>query len=1077
MNSEKFYDNERPDPVFLNPAVFSNLQYNFSMASIPEIYIPTRYRLQDKLGQGGMGVVYRATDRLTGSTIALKQVQVPAEYLQFMSRPSETISHSLQTALGREFQTLATLRHPNIISVLDYGFVQTETGPQPFYTMTYLPEAETLLDAGKELSINEKLDLVQQTLQGLAYLHRRGILHRDMKPENVLVVDGQVRILDFGLALSQREARKEDAPSGSSAYLAPELWEDGSPGIASDLYALGVMAFELLGGQHPFGTLDHGFVDRVLDAAPDLDLMGVNDDLCQVIAKLLAKSPDARYHHAGEVQATLHSAQGQQVPPETSLIRESFLQAAAFVGRKTELDQLTEALEQTVAEQSPVWLIGGESGVGKTRLADEVRIQAMLQGLTILRGQSVEGGSLPFQLWREPVRRLLLMHPDIPDLQAGILKDIVPDMDGLLDRGVVDAPKLDGRAYQQRLILAILDLFRNLSEPVLLLLEDLQWAGESLAVLQQMLKVIEQFPGVMVLGNYRHDERPDLPEELSGAQTLILERLEETEVAKLSQAMLGEVASSPHIVSLLTQETEGNTFFIVEVMRALAEEAGQLDEIGRMTLPEGVFTGGMARLMRRRIQKVAVVDQALLQLAAVVGRQLDVAVLGVLAPDKNIPAWQHRVGDAAVLSVRDDQWEFAHDKLRETLLDELTREEQRELHRQVAEALETVYPEDSSYHEALLGHWHQAGDLDKEIQYLELVAQHLIQITGAHEQAHALLRRGLALLPPTDERRVALLNQQAVSSWRQGDYAQCQELAWQAREFAAQLGDQQGIANSLNSLGLIAYFQGEYATAHDYQRKSLAIGQAIDDQPGIANTLMHLGNIALHQSDDTAALDYQQQSLTICQALGDQRGIAANLGNLGMIVAGQGDHIAARDYHQRSLAIFEAIGDQQGIANSLSNLGFVAYDQRDYAAARDYHQQSLTIIQTIGDQWGIANALINLSFVHLHLRSEQAQPSLHRSLAIAQDIQAVPLILEAVMGFARFYLQGIQAAHAAELCGLVQHHPTFDSEVQIRLDELLPQLKERLPSAELQAALERGKTLDLDTVVAELLEEVGEDNA
>ncbi len=207
-----------------------------------------RYRLQDKLGEGGMGIVYRATDRLTGDTIALKQVQVPVEYLQFMSRPSESMSQNMQTSLAREFQTLATLRHPNIISVLDYGFVQIETKPQPFYTMTYLSEAVTLVAAGEHLSVPDKITLLQQTLQGLAYLHRRGILHRDLKPENVLVVDGQVRILDFGLALLQREARKEDASYGSSAYLAPELWEEGSPGISSDLYALGVMAFELLGG-------------------------------------------------------------------------------------------------------------------------------------------------------------------------------------------------------------------------------------------------------------------------------------------------------------------------------------------------------------------------------------------------------------------------------------------------------------------------------------------------------------------------------------------------------------------------------------------------------------------------------------------------------------------------------------------------------------------------------------------------------------------------------------------------------------------------------------------------------------
>ncbi len=82
------------------------------MTTTPETLLPLRYRLQGKLGQGGMGVVYRATDRLTGNTIALKQVQIPAEKLTFMSRPLTTVRQDMQLALGREFQTLDTLRHP-----------------------------------------------------------------------------------------------------------------------------------------------------------------------------------------------------------------------------------------------------------------------------------------------------------------------------------------------------------------------------------------------------------------------------------------------------------------------------------------------------------------------------------------------------------------------------------------------------------------------------------------------------------------------------------------------------------------------------------------------------------------------------------------------------------------------------------------------------------------------------------------------------------------------------------------------------------------------------------------------------
>ncbi|MCP4514685.1 MAG: AAA family ATPase, partial [Delftia sp.] len=230
-----------------------------------------------------------------------------------------------------------------------------------------------------------------------------------------------------------------------------------------------------------------------LHAEPDLRVLGVAEGPAQVLAKLLVKEPGARYHQAGTVLADLSVALGRPQPVESQAIRESYLQAATFVGRERELAQLNNALTQVTDGQSAVWLVGGESGVGKTRLVDELRIQAMVKGIAVMRGQAVEGGGLPFQLWREPVRRLLLMQ-DVPDLQAGILKDLVPDIDSLLGREVPAAPRLDGHAYQQRLILAIVDLFRNLPEPVLLLLEDLQWTSESLAVLQQMQRVIAQLP-------------------------------------------------------------------------------------------------------------------------------------------------------------------------------------------------------------------------------------------------------------------------------------------------------------------------------------------------------------------------------------------------------------------------------------------------------------------------------------------------------------------------------------------------------------------------------------------------------
>jgi hypothetical protein len=141
-------------------------------------------------------------------------------------------------------------------------------------------------------------------------------------------------------------------------------------------------------------------------------------------------------------------------------------------------------------------LIGGESGVGKSRLLDELRTHALVKGFIVVRGQAVEGGGLPYQLWREPLRRLALMTA-LTDLEAGVLKEIVPDVSALLGREVADAPALPGDSGRQRLNVTIV-VFKRQAAPMMVLLEDIQWAnkGGTLAALDAS--------GIRAVGDREH---------------------------------------------------------------------------------------------------------------------------------------------------------------------------------------------------------------------------------------------------------------------------------------------------------------------------------------------------------------------------------------------------------------------------------------------------------------------------------------------------------------------------------------------------------------------------------------------
>jgi eukaryotic-like serine/threonine-protein kinase len=1028
--------------------------------------IQNRYQIVGTLGEGGMGIVYKAYDRLDKHYVALKQVLLPTYDLMFASKVETEDTEKLRLSLAQEFSILATLRHPHILNVLDYGF--DEQG-HPYYTMTLLDKAADFRTYALQQTTERKYRLLVQLLQAVHYLHRRNILHRDLKPANVLVTpQGQVKVMDFGLAKVTVQNARDSArveTGGTLLYMSPELVQGEQASVASDLWAVGIMAYEILLGRSPFSR---DSVVRLLTEimTQAIDFGGLSAEASEWLVRLLDKDPGQRPASAYDAMLALYKVRQLPIPEDDQAIRESFLQASTFVGRDAELTQLTDAL-QVIDAQNAFFLVGGESGVGKSRLLDELRIRALINKITVLRGQAVEGGGLTFQVWRPIVRRLLLMVK-VTDLQAGTLKDLVPDVSELLDRDVPDAPELTGRAYQERMTLTIVDLLRTVERPLLLLLEDLQWAGQSLAPLQQILQVQKQLSALMVVANYRDDESPGLPDALNSMTHLKLERLDATAIKALSAAMLGSAGADKTVTQMLEKQSEGNAFFIIETVRALAEESGHLEQIGRATLPPNVFTGGMQTVMRRRLNKVDAQHHAIQTLAAVIGREIDAQLLEHRYNRASIDAWLNNAAEYGVVDVQDNTWRFAHDKLRETVIADVTAEAKPTLHYAAAEAIEAVYPDDATYHEPLLRHWREAGDLDKELSYLDPVARQMIDIQGTYAVAQDLLEHLLQRLPEDDPRRVMPLNWVANLHRRRGQYADARSSAERARQLAERTQDDSGLANALNNLGMVAFEQGDYDRAGDLYQPALAIRQQINDKRGIATSLNNLGTIAYYRGDQVRAVELYEQSLAIRQEIGDQRDMAGNLHNLGIIAHGQGMTERAIELYEQSLAIRRQIGDQNGTALSLHHLGMIAHDKGDYDRATDLHQQSLAIYERLGGRRGIAAGLYHLGMVAhdqgdydraialyvpaLALEHELGNPhgiasSLHylgvivaeqgnvdlardffqQSLTIArqvedQALQSESLCYRAWVAFdrgdadaPRYFAQGLSIAHAAEI--------------------------------------------------------------
>ncbi len=1128
--------------------------------------IGNRYIIVDKVGEGGMGTVYRALDGLTGQTIALKRVAIPHTFQQ----PNDE-TNGMRMALAQEFRTLATLRHPHVIGVLDYGFDEHR---QPFFTMDYLEGAQTLLDAGRQQPLEGRIELVLQMLQAVAYLHRRGIIHRDLKPANVLVSNGQVKVLDFGLSIFYEQAETpEDEIAGTLAYLAPEVIRGERPSESADLYAIGVMIYELLTGHHPFDSGNvNQLVSDVLMSRPDLaplysllpttkidtvsflsDLQidtdhlsetdstdfivlepfeaelsvdepihsentnlfweddGDNPSLVNIVDRLLAKTPAARYLTANEVIERLCLAIGQSAPVESAAIRESYLQAARFVGRENELSRLEEALALAVQGKGSSWLVGGESGVGKSRLLDELRVRALVDGCLVLRGQTIEEGGIPYQLWREPLRRMALTIP-LSDLDAGILKDIVPDIDRLQRREIPDVTELEGSAYRQRLMGTIASLFQQHQQPSLILLEDLQWSKERLDVLKLINGLVADLP-LLIVATYRDEESPNLTESLPEMNLMKLERLTPQNIAALSVSMLGEAGAQPHIVNFLHRETEGNVYFMVEVVRVLAEEAGQLGKVTRFTLPQQVAAGGIRSVMQRRLSRIPEDGMPLLRLAAVAGRELQLELLEQVKGAINLEEWLTTCANCAVIEVQEGVWRFSHDKLRDATQETISAESRPLLHKQIAEGIEAVHGADPDQAAILAQHWHSAGDMLKERIYLQQAGEHALSIS-AFSDAVTHLERALELLPTTtppsaDPRPIRahlLLKlgealkymgeyvtatthiEEALGLQReagdkesiaealvelgdllnyQGEYARASQVCEESLQIYREINHVPGMAWALDRAGLIVFQQGDYAGATKFCEEALALGRSINDSKVLASSFNNLGMAAFVQGDYPTATGYFGETLALSRANGESRRAAAALLNLGSAAGEQRDYDAANRCFEESLEIFRRIGERRGVGLALENLGVIAQFQEDYDRATYYMEESLTVARAIGNRGGIANTLVNLgNTARTQGQTEHAKNLYHQALYYAQEIEAVSLMLEVLTELAALNSDDVQAL---KWLGLIMNHPSAFERTRQVATPVLDKLKLRLTSEEVEANLEQGKGLDLKTVIADML--------
>lgn len=706
-----------------------------------------RFRVIRPLGKGGMGVVYEVRDARRNEVVALKTLR----------RNGAVDLYRLK----REFRSMADVAHPNIVCLYEL-FVEDD---RPFFTMELVRGVnfvEFVRGADRlHLSIERLVPALQQLTLGLSALHRRGMLHRDVKPSNVLVTPGgRTVLLDFGLVAGGDDRSRDTIDGGTPAYMAPEESAGATPSPAGDWYGVGATLYEALTGRLPFeGSVATVLRDkRTGDPRPPKDVdAAVPDDLSVLCMTLLHRDPVDRAH----ADAVL------RIFPQGPVRLPSPKPSTLFVGRRDELGTLHDAESAVRRGDARTVSLHGPSGIGKTALVRAFVTNATQNGAMVLAGRCYENESIPYKGLDgvvDELSRLLLSLPD-ETLEALLprgsreLTTVFPVLRGVpaMARAAARTGAVDVDPFQlrRRALAALRRLLRDLAcrQPLVVWIDDLQWAdADSMQLLDELLAPPDP-PPMLTLLSFRGEAVAPTPflralidrAGRDGHQAVPLEPLSDSESRQMVDGLMAATTSlAAADQHRLMSEAAGSPFMLEQLAWYAVDAAAT-----------SIAAPTLAGMLDTRLDALAVEARAFLQTLAICGRPMASDVMcdaSGVDTDRQTLIVTLRASHLIRASGSSDRVEPYHDRIREALAARVRPELTRDIHRRVAAALIARHSDDS---EALFEHHRGAGEHELAAVQAGAAAAKAAD-TLAFDRAATFYQHAIALSPATS----------AVPAWK-----------------------------------------------------------------------------------------------------------------------------------------------------------------------------------------------------------------------------------------------------------------------------------------------------------------------
>lgn len=978
------------------------------------------YQVQGVLGRGGMGVVYEAVHE-NGEHAAVKTVRVATEStLESIRREIlmlRELRHPGVVAIrdhgvngdGTPWYAMELLHGRTLRDDLRVWFPAPD-GPddstrdlkkgtsRPAHDENAAIAPRRAPPRPPPYSLRHIATLFRHICEPLAYVHGEGVIHRDLSPNNLFIIsiDGVDRpvLFDFGLAAQFAAAEAREVLEfggyalGTIHYMAPEQARGEVVDARADIYSLGCILYEALTGRPPF--LDEGkravLLQHLEDAPrPPSAVAPACAAFDELVLRMLAKRPRDRVGYVDDVAlalARIAADEGSTDPlPEPRRSR-AYTYRAGFVGRGDIIREVDAKLGKLAVGRGCTVALVGASGAGKTRLAAEIATRAASVGIRVVAGEcdpvavneAVRAAPL------HPLRPLLRTIADRCREGGRAEADRVLGADGHLlaayEPAISPFVRISERSStgvaRFRLFSVLREVIASVvsEEPLLLVLDDLQWADElTLAFLRFVGHDFFSRSRIALLLTARADEMtPELEASLRAldATRFDVPRLDRDAVGAMVRDMLALDEEAPMLADYVSTRSGGNPLFAAEYLRIAVDQGVVVrDDSGRWKIRHRddesydrlPTPGSVQELGRRRLELLGEHARALAVAAAVLGRSCDSAVLtataAMSADDANAGIAEliqrHVVEDANGLL------RFEHDSLRELAYATLSIDARRVLHRRAAISVEAYHRDDADFplrFAELAHHWERAGDRGLAADYLDRAAENALA-TAAFGEARTMLAHLLELASDADPvRRARWLRKLGDASYALGDLAGLASYSRQALD---------ALDRALPSSKLRLGVRVAAGLAQQLWSRTLRRAPATKVDPAMLEAALASARMTTHYffNDDSLGLVHAALSaINLAERGGGddlpiaeiyaQLGYASGLARLGGV---------ARGYFAQARAVAHRTKDSGGLIKTLNTEAAFAIGIGDWEEVRKTGAEALALAREIRNPQDAEDAL------------------------------------------------------------------------------------------------------------------------